>query len=60
MTLYAKMNTGNGDIEIYDAKSKESLAIQSSMDDDENSVKTMLKNKWNSSRQTENGENVDL
>jgi replicative DNA helicase len=60
MTLYAKMNTGNGDIEIYDAKSKESLAIQSSMDGDENSVKTMLKNKWNSSRQTQNGENVDL
>jgi len=60
MTLYAKMNTGNGDIEIYDAKSKESMAIQSSMDGDENSVKTMLKNKWNSSRQTENGENVDL
>lgn len=60
ITLYAKMNTGNGDIEIYDAKSKEAMAIQSSMEDDESSMKTMLKNKWNSSRQKENGENVNL
>ena len=54
------MNTSNGDIEIYDAKSKEAMAIQSSMEDDESSMKTMLKNKWNSSRQKENGENVNL
>ena len=60
ITLYAKMNTGNGDIEIYDAKSKEAIAIQSSMSDDESSMKTMLKNKWNSSRQNQNGENVNL
>jgi replicative DNA helicase len=60
ITLYAKMNTGNGDIEIYDAKSKEAMAIQSSMEDDESSMKTMLKNKWNSSRQNQNGENVNL
>lgn len=60
ITLYAKMNTGNGDIQIYDAKSKESIAIQSSMEDDESSMKSMLKNKWNASRQNQNGENVDL
>jgi replicative DNA helicase len=60
ITLYAKMNTSNGDIEIYDSKSKESVAIQSSMENDESSVKKMLRNKWNSSRQTENGENADL
>lgn len=60
ITLYAKMNTGNGDIQIFDAKSKEAMAIQSSMEDDESSMKTMLKNKWNSSRQTQNGENTDL
>jgi hypothetical protein len=54
------MNTGNGDIQIFDAKSKEAMAIQSSMEDDESSMKTMLKNKWNSSRQTQNGENTDL
>jgi len=60
ITLYAKMNTGNGDIEIYDAKSKEAMAIQSGMEDDESSMKTMLKNKWNSSRQNQNGENVNL
>jgi len=60
ITLYAKMNTSNGDIEIYDAKSKEAIAIQSGMEDDESSMKTMLKNKWNSSRQNQNGENVNL
>jgi len=60
ITLYAKMNTGNGDIELYDAKSKESMAIQSGMEGDENSVKTMLKNKWNSSREKQNGENTSL
>jgi predicted ATP-dependent serine protease len=60
ITLYAKMNTGNGDIEIYDSKSKEAMAIQSGMEDDESSMKTMLKNKWNSSRQNQNGENVNL
>jgi replicative DNA helicase len=60
ITLYAKMNTGNGDIQIFDAKSKEAMAIQSSMEDDESSMKTMLKNKWNSSRQNQNGENTDL
>ena len=60
ITLYAKMNTGNGDIEIYDAKSKEAMTIQNSMEDDESSMKTMLKNKWNSSRQNQNGENTDL
>lgn len=60
ITLYAKMNTGNGDIQVYDAKSKESLAIQSSMEDDESSMKSMLKNKWNASRQTQNGENANL
>jgi replicative DNA helicase len=60
ITLYAKMNTGNGEIEIYDSKSKEAMAIQSGMEDDESSMKTMLKNKWNSSRQNQNGENVNL
>ena len=60
ITLYAKMNTGNGEIEIYDSKSKEAIAIQSGMEDDESSMKTMLKNKWNSSRQNQNGENVNL
>lgn len=60
ITLYAKMNTSNGDIEIYDSKSKESVQIQSSMENDESSVKKMLRNKWNTSRQNENGENANL
>jgi hypothetical protein len=60
ITLYAKMDTGNGQIELYDGKSKESAAIQSSMEGDENTVKNMLKSKWNNSRQNENGENVEL
>jgi hypothetical protein len=36
------------------------MAIQSGMQGDENSVKTMLKNKWNSSREKQNGENTGL
>jgi replicative DNA helicase len=60
ITLYANMDTGNGNIQIYEGTSRESMAIQSAMDDGENDVKNMLKNKWNSHRQKENGENSDL
>jgi replicative DNA helicase len=60
ITLYANMNTSTGQIDLYDSKSKESLAIQATMQDSDNSVKNMLKSKWNASRQKENGENVDL
>ena len=60
ITLYAKMNTSNGDIQIFDAKSKESSEIQAAMDDSENSVKDLLKQKWNSSRQKRLGENSNL
>jgi replicative DNA helicase len=60
ITLYAKMDTSRGQIELYDSKSKESMEIQAGMQDADNSVKNMLKNKWNSSRQKENGENTDL
>jgi hypothetical protein len=60
ITLYANMNTSTGQIDLYDAKSKESMAIQSTMEGDDNSVKNMLKNKWNSGRQKQNGENTNL
>jgi len=60
ITLYAKMNTSNGDIQIFDAKAKESAEIQGTMDDSENGVKDMLKKKWNTSREKKYGENTGL
>ncbi len=60
ITLYSKMNTSTGQIDFFDAKSTESLEIQAQMEDGENSVKNMLKNKWNNSRQKQNGENTSL
>ncbi len=60
ITLYAKMNTSNGDIQIFDGKAKESSEIQATMDDSENGVKDMLKKKWNTSREKKYGENRDL
>lgn len=60
ITLYSKMNTSTGQIDFFDAKSTESMEIQSQMEDSENTVKNLLKNKWNSTRQKQNGENSDL
>jgi replicative DNA helicase len=60
ITLYAKMDTGNGQIDLFDADSKESTGIKSIMEGDENTVKSSLKAKWNASRQKQNGENADL
>jgi replicative DNA helicase len=60
ITLYSNMNTSTGQIDIYDTKSKEALAIQAMMQDSDNSVKNTLKSKWNNSRQNQNGENIDL
>ena len=60
ITLYAKMNTSNGDVQIFDSKSKESAEIQNSMEDSENVVKTMLKSKWNTFREKQHGENAGL
>ena len=60
ITLYANMNTSTGQIDLYDSKSKESMAIQATMQDTDNSVKNMLKSKWNANRQKENGENTNL
>ncbi len=58
MTLYAHMDSGNGDIRIYDGQSRESQSIQATMEDGENDVKEQLKSKWNSHRQKEKGENT--
>ena len=60
ITLYAKMDTGNGQIDLFEDNSKESTAIKSIMEGDENTVKSSLKAKWNASRQKQNGENADL
>ena len=60
ITLYANMNTSTGQIDLYDTKSKEALAIQAQMQDSDNSVKNTLRSKWNSNRQNQNGENAEL
>ena len=60
ITLYSKMNTSNGQIEMYDSKSKESADIVSMMEDSDNSVRNTLKGKWNSMREKQKGENVNL
>ena len=60
ITLYARMNTSTGQIDLFDSKSKESVEIQSGMQDTDNSVKNTLKSKWNANRQKQNGENTDL
>lgn len=57
ITLYSKMDTGNGDIRIFDGKDRESLAIQAGMEDGDNETKNILKSKWNSHREKEKGEN---
>lgn len=60
ITLYANMDTGNGTIQIFEGSSRESMAIQSSMEDEDNSVKNLLKNKWNSHRERAKGDDSDL
>lgn len=64
ITLYSKMDTGCGDIQIFDSKSPDSARIQSEMDDASNDVKAMvkksLKNKWDSSKQKKSGENHEI
>jgi len=60
ITLYARMDTSKGQIELYDSKSSESMQIQAEMQDSDNSVKNTLRSKWNASRQKENGENAYL
>jgi replicative DNA helicase len=58
MTLYAHMDSGNGNIQIYDGGSRESQAIQAGMEDGDNDTKNLLKNKWNSMREKEKGEDT--
>ena len=60
ITLYSKMDCGNGDIQIFDGTSRESQQIQSTMEDEDNSVKKLLKTKWNSSREKEKGEDSNF
>jgi hypothetical protein len=60
ITLFSKMNTSTGQIELFEASSKDSLEIQSTMQDADNNVKNTLKSKWNSSRHKQNGENSNL
>lgn len=58
LTFPTKMNAGNGQIELFDEKSKEGMLLQTEMDDGENVIKKMLSNKWNSSK-TESAEDME-
>ena len=57
ITLYSKMNASNGEIEVYDDKSKEATGIKALMQDEENDTKSMLKQKWKSFRSDDVGNN---
>lgn len=62
ITFYSKMDSSNGDIEMFDPKSPESTRLQNEMDGaaEDNPVKNLLKKKWNSYREKEKGENSQL
>ena len=60
ITLFSKMDSGNGDIQIFDGTSRESQQIQSTMEEDDNSVKNLLKTRWNSSREKQKGEDTNF
>jgi replicative DNA helicase len=60
ITLYSKMDAGNGDIRIFDEKSAESANIKSIMDEsdeEENDVKKQLSSKWRGYRSDAVGNN---
>ena len=59
ITLYAKMNAGNGDIRIYDEKARESAEIKATMQDEENDTRSLLQKKWNQKRSDDTGSDLD-
>lgn len=59
ITLYAKMNAGNGDIRIYDEKARESAEIKATMQDEENDTRSLLQKKWNQKRSDDTGNDLD-
>jgi replicative DNA helicase len=46
LTFPARMNAGCGDIRLYDEGSREGSALMNEMNQSENIVKKMMKNKW--------------
>jgi len=50
ITFPTKFDASNGDIQVFDEKSKEGMLLQTEMDDGENVIKNMLSNRWNSSK----------
>lgn len=46
LTFPARMNAGCGDIQLYDEGSREGAALINEMNQSENIVKKMMKNKW--------------
>lgn len=59
ITLYSKMNAGNGDIRIFDEKARETAEIKSLMQDEENDTKAVLKKKWNRGRSDDIGNDLN-
>lgn len=47
LTFPSKMNAGCGEIQIFDKDSREGIGLIQEMNDGENMVKKMIKNKWN-------------
>lgn len=56
MTFPAKFDTDCGHLELFDSKSREGMEIQNKMGETDNSVKNLIKSKWNRNRSTEEEE----
>jgi hypothetical protein len=53
--LPARMNTSNGQIELFDATSQKGIEIQSTMSNEDVDVKAVIRNKWNNVKKKTNG-----
>lgn len=53
MTFPARFNAGNGDIQLYNEKSREGMSVITEMNEGENLFKKMLGEKWNSHKKEE-------
>ena len=58
ITLYAKMNAGNGDIRVFNEKDRESAEIKATMQDEENDTRSQLKKKWKTFRSDGTGNDL--
>lgn len=59
LTFPARMNAGCGHIELYDENSREGAAVMNDMNQSENMVKKMMKNKWDTHMGRNREDDVD-